>query len=90
MLAQAKIQLDQQKLQLEAQKMQSDAQLEQQRIDIEKAKGLFELEKHQDNMEFEDVNRQADRDAKRLDMIVKARTEILNDQIRNANQPTNI
>ena len=90
MLAQAKIQLEQQKLQLEAQKMQSEANLRQQEIDIEKAKGLFEMEKHQDNLEFEDVNRQADRDAKRLDMIVKARTEILNDTIRQANQPTEI
>jgi hypothetical protein len=90
MLAQAQIQLEQQKLELEAQKMQSNAQLEQQRIDIDKANSLFELEKHQDTMEFEDVNRQADRDARRLDAIVKARTEVLNDQIRNANQPTNI
>lgn len=90
MLAQAQIQLEQQRLQLEAQKMQSDAQLRQQEIDIKKAEGLFKLEEHQDKMEFEDVNRQADRDAKRLDMIVKARTEVLNDQIRNSNQPTNI
>jgi hypothetical protein len=90
MLAQAQIQLEQQKLQLEAQKLQSEANLRQQEIDIEKAKGLFEIEKHQDNLEFEDVNRQADRDAKRLDMIVKARTEVLNDTIRQANQPINI
>jgi len=90
MLAQAQIQLEQQKLQLEAQKMQSDASLKQQEIDIAKATQLFEMEKHQDNIEFEDVNRQADRDAKRLDMIVKARTEVLNDTIRQANQPTNI
>ena len=90
MLAQAQIQLEQQKLELEAQKMQTDAQLRQQEIDIKKAEGLFQMEKHQDDMEFEDVNRQADREAKRLDMIVKARTEVLNDQIRNANQPTNI
>jgi hypothetical protein len=90
MLAQAQIQLEQQKLQLEAQKMQSDASLKQQEIDIAKATQLFEMEKHQDNIEFEDVNRQADRDAKRLDTIVKARTEILNDTIRQANQPTNI
>lgn len=90
MLAQAQIQLEQQKLQLEAQKMQSDAQLRQQEIDIKKAEGLFKLEEHQDKMEFEDVNRQADRDAKRLDQIVKARTEVLNDTIRQANQPTNI
>jgi len=90
MLAQAKIQLQQQELELEAQKMQFDVQLRQQEIDIKKAEGLFKLEEHQDKMEFEDVNRQADREAKRLDMIVKARTEVLNDQIRNSNQPTNI
>lgn len=90
MLAQAQIQIGQQKLQLEAQKIQTDAQLRQQEIDIKKAEGLFKLEEHQDKMEFEDVNRQADRDAKRLDMIVKARTEVLNDTIRQANQPTNI
>lgn len=90
MLAQAQIQLEQQKLQLEAQKAQTDADLRQQEINIKKAQGLFEIEKHQDNMEFEDVNRQADRDAKRLDMIVKARTEVLNDTIRQANQPTEL
>jgi hypothetical protein len=90
MLAQAQIQLEQQRLQLEAQKMQSDAQLRQQEVDIKKAEGLFKLEEHQDKMEFEDVNRQADREAKRADIIVKSRTEVLNDQIRNANQPTNI
>jgi hypothetical protein len=90
MLAQAQIQLEQQRLQLDAQKIQSEASLKQQEIDIAKATQLFEMEKHQDNLEFEDVNRQADREAKRLDMIVKARTEVLNDQIRNANQTTNI
>jgi hypothetical protein len=101
MLAQAQIQLEQQKLQLEAQKVQSDASLKQQEINIEKAKQLFEMEKHQDNMEFEDVNRQADRqnenvskqadrEANRLDLIVKARTEVLNDTIREANKPTEI
>jgi hypothetical protein len=88
MLAQAQIQLEQQRLQLDAQKMQSDAQLRQQEIDIKKAEGLFKLEEHQDKMEFEDVNREADRKAKRLDLIVKARTEVLNDTIREANKPT--
>lgn len=90
MLAQAQIQLEQQKLQLEAQKVQNDTQLRQQEIDIQKAAQLFAMEKHKDDMEFEDVNRQADREAKRLDLIVKAHTEVLNDQIRNANQPTEI
>jgi hypothetical protein len=90
MLAQAQIQLQQQELQLKAQEQQIKANQGQQALDIQKAQVKFEIEKHQDNLEFEDVNRQADRDAKRLDMIVKARTEVLNDQIRNANQPTNI
>jgi len=90
MLAQAQIQLQQQELQLKAQEQQIKANQGQQALDIQKAQVKFEIEKHKDNLEFEDVNRQADRDAKRLDMIVKARTEVLNDQIRNANQPTNI
>jgi len=90
MLAQAQIQLEQQKLQLEAQKAQTEAQLKQEELNIKKAEQLFEIEKHKDNLEFEDVNRAADREAKRVDMIVKARTEVLNDQIRNANQPTQI
>lgn len=90
MLAQAQIQLEQQKLQLEAQKMQADNAIKQQEVDVKKAQVKFEMEKHNDNLEFEDVNRQADREAKRVDMIVKARTEVLNDQIRNANQPVDI
>lgn len=101
MLAQAQIQLNQQKLQLESQKAQSEASLKQQEIDIKKAAQLFEMEKHQDDMEFEDVNKQADRqhenvnkqadrEAKTLDQIVKARTEVLNDTIRAANQPVDI
>jgi hypothetical protein len=90
MLAQAQIQLQQQELQLKVQEQQIKADQGQQALDIQKAQVKFDIEKHQDNLEFEDVNRQADRDANRLDMIVKARTEVLNDQIRNSNQPTNI
>jgi hypothetical protein len=41
-------------------------------------------------MEFDDVNKQADREAKRLDMKVKAGTELVNEQIRNANKSTEI
>lgn len=90
MLAQAQIELEQQKLQLEAQKQATDAQLKQEEINIKKADQLFQIEKHKDLMEFEDVNKQADREAKRLDMIVAARTQSLNEEIRNANQPTQI
>lgn len=89
-LAQAQIQLEQQRLALDAQKAQTEAQLKQEEINIKKAEQLFEIEKHKDNLEFEDVNKAADREAKRVDTIVKARTEILNDQIRQANQPTEI
>jgi hypothetical protein len=90
MLAQAQIQLQQQELELKVQEQQIKADQGQQALDIQKAQVKFDIEKHQDNLEFEDVNRQADRNANTLDMIVKARTEVLNDQIRNANQPTNI
>jgi hypothetical protein len=90
MLAQAELQLKQQELQLKQQELQIKADQAQQELDIKKAQVKFDIEKHQDNLEFEDVNRQADREASRLDMIVKARTEILNDQIRNSNQPAQV
>lgn len=90
MLAQAQIEIEKQKLQLESQKIQSEFSIKQQEVDVKKAQVKFDIEKHQDNLEFEDINRQADREAKTLDQIVKARTEILNDQIRSGNQKQNV
>jgi hypothetical protein len=90
MLAQAEIQLEQQKLQLEQQRIQSETNLKQQEIDIKKAHQLFEMERHNDNLEFEDVNKQADREAKRGDEVIKARTELTGDIIRESNKPADI
>ena len=64
--------------------------IEQQKVNIDKAKLLNQQNEFEQKLEYEDVNKQADREAKRLDIKVKASTEIVNDQIRNANQSTMI
>ena len=79
-----------QELQLKAQEITGKLELEQQKVNVEKAKVLNDQNKFEQQMEFEDANKQADREAKRLDMKVKAGTELVNEQIRNANQPTQI
>ena len=90
MLAQMEIQMKQQELQLRQQEVMGKLQIEQQKVDVEKAKLLNQQNEFETKIEFEDVNRQADRESKRLDLKVKAGTEIVNEQIRNANQPTQI
>jgi hypothetical protein len=90
MLAQAEMQFRQQELQLKAQEVIGKLDLEQQKVNVDKAKVLNDQNKFEMQMEFDDVNKQADREAKRLDMKVKAGTELVNDQIRNANKPTKI
>lgn len=90
MMAQAEMKLRQQELQLKAQEITGKLDLEQQKVNVEKAKVLNDQNKFQTKIEFEDANKQADREAKRLDMKVKAGTELVNEQIRNANQPTQI
>jgi hypothetical protein len=90
MVAQMEIQLKQQEFQLKQQEIMGKLQIDQQKVDIEKAKLLNQQNEFESKLEFEDVNRQADRESKRLDLKVKAGTEIVNEQIRNANQPTQI
>ena len=90
MMAQVEIELRQQELQLKAQEITGKLDLEQQKVNVEKAKVLNDQNKFEQKIEFEDANKQADREAKRLDMKVKAGTELVNEQIRNANQPTQI
>ena len=90
MIAQAEMELKQQELQLKAQEITGKLDLEQQKVNVEKAKVLNDQNKFEQKIEFEDANKQADREAKRLDMKVKAGTELVNEQIRNANQPTQI
>ena len=99
MLAQAEMQIKQQQLELQAQKQATDAQLEQQKIDIEKAKVLQERAIHEDNLDFEDSNKAADREHQLIKDITGARTALMNAQamaqtenlnqtIRDANKPT--
>ena len=90
MMAQAEMQIRQQEFQLKAQEITGKLELEQQKVNVEKAKVLNDQNKFEQQMEFEDANKQADREAKRLDMKVKAGTELVNEQIRNANKPTQI
>ena len=87
MIAQAEMELRQQELQLKAQEITGKLDLEQQKVNVEKAKVLSDQNKFEQKLEFEDANKQADRESKRLDMKVKAGTELVNEQIRNANQP---
>ena len=80
MLAQAEIQIKQQELQLKAQKQEIDAQFTQQELDIKKAALLQEQAIHQDNLEFEDSNKAADREHQLVKDITSARTALMNSQ----------
>ena len=80
MLAQAEIQIKQQELQLKAQKQEIDAQFTQQELDIKKAALLQEQAIHQDNLEFQDSNKAADREHQLVKDITSARTALMNSQ----------
>lgn len=88
MIAQAEMQLREKELALKEQEIIGNLQIEQQKVDVQKANLLNRQNEFEQKLEFEDVNKQADRESKRLDMKVKAGTELINDRIRNANQPT--
>jgi hypothetical protein len=80
MLTQAEIQIKQQELQLKAQKQQSDTQIAQEELNIKKAALLQEQAIHQDNLEFEDANKAADREHQLVAQITGARTSLMNAQ----------
>ena len=84
-LAQAENQRKDQELQLKAQSSQVEADQNQQKIDIEKAKVKLSQIQFEDKIDFEDVNKAADRQARSDDQMVKLRTERVNDLIRNSN-----
>lgn len=88
MLAQAQIELQQQELQLKTQEVMGKLNIDQQKVNVDKAKILNDQNKFEQKLEFDDANKQADRESKRLDMKVKAGTELVNEQIRNINQNT--
>lgn len=85
MIAQMEVELRQRELALREQEIMGKLQIDQQKVDVEKAKVLSDQNKFEQKLEFEDANKQADRDSRRLDMKVKAGTEMINEQIRNAN-----
>lgn len=89
-MKQQEMQMKQMELQIKQQETMGKLQIEQQKVDVEKAKLLNQQNEFETKLEFEDANKQADRESKRLDLKVKAGTEIVNEQIRNANQPTQI
>ena len=80
MLTQAEIQIKQQELQLKAQKQQNDTQIAQEELNIKKAALLQEQAIHQDNLEFEDANKAADREHQLVAQITGARTTLMNAQ----------
>lgn len=95
MLAQAEIEFKQQKLQLQQQEVAGKFDIEQQKVNVEKAKVLNDQNKEenkvnqfQQQLEFNDANKVADRESKRLDIKVKAGAELVNEQVRNKNQNT--
>lgn len=88
MLAQAQIELQQQELQLKQQEIMGKLDIEQQKVNVDKATALIKQDQFEQQLQFDDANKQADREGKRLDIKIKAGTELINEQIRNTNQNT--
>jgi hypothetical protein len=88
MLAQAQIELQQQELQLKQQEIMGKLDIEQQKVNVDKATALIKQDQFEQQLQFDDANKQADRESNRLDIKTKAGTELVNEQIRNANQNT--
>lgn len=75
---QIEAQLTQQKLQVDAQKNQMDYEIAKEKNNIEKARVHKDIQEFQDKLEFEDINKEADRRAATAQEIIKQRTQILN------------
>lgn len=70
-LAQAENQRKDQELQLKAKELE----IKQQLANVEKAKVKVSMEQFDDNLEFEDVNKEEDRRAKSADQVLQIRTD---------------
>jgi ribonucleotide reductase alpha subunit len=77
-IAQAENQRKDQELQLKAQ----EVNIKQQLADVEKAKVRVDIEQFNDKLEFDDVNKEADRRAKTFDELIQARTDRVTTAIR--------
>lgn len=86
LLAQAESKRKDQELQLKSQEIQMNGEFRNRELDIKTAEVKFKIEEHNDTLDFEDVNKQADRDAKTAQDIIKIRTKMLEEQIRQANK----
>ena len=60
--------------------------IEQQKVNVNKATALIKQDQFEQQLQFDDANKQADRESNRLDIKIKAGTELVNEQIRNENQ----
>ena len=88
MLAQAQIELQKQELQLRQQEIMGKLDIEQQKVNVDKATALIKQDQFEQQLQFDDANKQADRESERLDIKIKAGTELVNEQISNTNQNT--
>jgi hypothetical protein len=86
MLAQAQIELQEKELQLRQQEIMGKLDIEQQKVNVNKATTLIKQDQFEQQLQFDDANKQADRESNRLDIKTKAGTELVNEQIRNENQ----
>jgi len=80
-LAQAENERKDQELQLKA----KEVDIKQQEVNVKKAEAKIGIEQFNEKLEFEDVNKQADRDAKTLDQVIESRTERATTAIRESN-----
>lgn len=80
---QREMQKDQQEIAFKEKELQVYYELGKEKNSIEKAKVIKDMQQFEDNLEFEDVNREADRQAKTAQDVIKQRTEILSQQIKN-------
>lgn len=73
----------QQELELKNKEIDANYELGKQKNDIEKARVIKEMQNFEDKLDFEDVNKEADRRAATAQEIIRQRTQILADQIKN-------
>ena len=85
LVAQADSQRKDQSLQLDVAKFETDKEQTQQRINIEKAKVKLGQAQFDDDLEFQDVNKEADRQQNFLTDVVKNRTERVSNLIQQSN-----
>ena len=80
-LAQAENARKDKKIQLE----EREVDIKQQEVDVKKANAKIGMEEFNDKLEFDDVNKAADREAKTIDQVIQDGTKQIVQQIANTN-----